>query len=89
VVIVVYLSEAGTQQVDHGEALVDDLADGGLGADPVRRPLAHAEPVVDEEPVRDVLAHRLQHLDGVEVGEQGRQAFGDVRPALRLDQPSG
>ena len=85
VVIVADLPEAGAQQVDHRQAAVDDLADRGLGADPAGRPLAHAEAVVDQQPVRDRLARRLQHLDGVEVGEPAAEARRDVRrgPATR------
>src|SRR5690349_6596186 len=79
--IVGNLSQAGTQQVDHRQAPVDDLADRGLRADPAALGTAQPEAVVDEDAVNDRLARRVEHLDGVEVREPRVETGGHVGPA--------
>ena len=44
---------------------------------------------MDEKAIRDRLAGRLQHLNGVEVGEPAMQAAGDVCPSVRNDRGAG
>jgi hypothetical protein len=44
---------------------------------------------VDVQRVDDLLADRAEDLDGVDVGEQGAQAGGDVLPAVRRDRAAG
>ena len=83
------LAEAGTQQVDRRQPVVDDLADQRLRAGPAGAALRQVQPVVDQQPVGDRFARRLHQLDGVEVGEPPGEAGDDGVTAVGLDRAAG
>jgi hypothetical protein len=56
---------------------------------PAGRSPGQQQAVVDVQRIDDLLADRAEDLDGVDVGEQGAQAGGDVLPAVRRDRAAG